>query len=89
VYVLLIVLVAGTLVGYQHHTNVRFEQFNRIDCAERKVVVANQRLVLRTLLLWAAAFSDRTKVGLAAVPSTTIALLKKRRAQLGMPRCVS
>ena len=66
VYVLLVAAVAGILFGYQHHVSVKLNQQDRISCANRRVLITNQRLVLRiirrnihVLLSWSLDAADR------------------------------
>jgi hypothetical protein len=35
--------------GYEHHTNGRFDAADRISCANRQILIANQRIVLNVL----------------------------------------
>lgn len=47
-------------------------------CDSFLVVKGNQRLILRTLLLWSATFEDRTRLGLRPVPTETLATVGSR-----------
>lgn len=49
VYVVLVLVVVAALVGYERHTNANFDRADRISCDNRRVLFANQRLVLRYL----------------------------------------
>jgi hypothetical protein len=37
------------VVGYQQHNNSRFDAADRISCANRQILIANQRVVLNVL----------------------------------------
>jgi hypothetical protein len=37
------------VVGYQQHNNSRFDAADRISCANRRILIANQRVVLNIL----------------------------------------
>lgn len=50
-YLVFAAVVVVALVGYQFHNNSRFNKADRISCANRQAVIANQKVVLDILLL--------------------------------------
>ena len=59
VYVAFVLAVAVVLFGWQRHINHRFEQRDDASCRDRRVLIDNQRLVLRYLHSHAGTEIDR------------------------------
>lgn len=58
VYVGLTVVLVVALFGYQRHTQKRLDQADRVSCQNRRVLIANQKLVLEII--------ERNLVGIQA-----------------------
>jgi len=48
-YVVMVTVIVAALIGYTHHVSARLDAADRISCANRRVLIANQRLVLRII----------------------------------------